>query len=179
MRSDEPCPSEPKFVSLFVKGLERKFKQLPKKAHPISHDELSIIFSKTLGDSDLESLSFVKLRLVTILLTFSHYEEIINLTLGDVVREELGFILTFKKGKSYQFSESHIGIVSNLPNLKFNPARIFSIFLDRVAPLHAHSSHSSDLLFPSCKVVKLVETSLPKPVSYSVIKRNPVFFCCF
>ena len=40
---------------------QRKYKMFPKKAHPISFGELSIIFSKTLGDFDLESLSFVKI----------------------------------------------------------------------------------------------------------------------
>ena len=121
MHSDEPCPSESKCVSLFVKDLQRKFKKFPKKAHPISFDELCIIFSATLGDPDLESLSVVKLRFITMLLTlyssFLRCEEIIKLTLDDVVCEESGFILIFKKGKSYQYGESHIGIVSNLQNL--------------------------------------------------------------
>ena len=101
------------------------------KAHPISFKELFIIFSKTLGDSELESLSFVKLCFITMLLTlyssFARYEEIVKLTLSDVVCGESGFILTFQKGKSHQYGESHLGVVSNLPNLTFNPARVFSI----------------------------------------------------
>ena len=125
----EGCPSDSKFVSLFVKGLHRKYKKFPKKAHPISFE--------TLDDSDLESLSFVKLHFITMLLTlyssFVRYEEISKLTLSDVVREELGFVLNFQKAKSYQFGESHIGVVSNLPNLAFNPARVFSIYLDKIA----------------------------------------------
>jgi hypothetical protein len=40
-----------------------------------------------------------------------------------------GFVLSFKKGKSYQYGESFIGVLSNLPRLKFNPAKIFSLYL--------------------------------------------------
>ena len=176
INSDSSCPCENKFVTLFVKGLQRKFKKTTRKSYPISYKELSFIFSKIVGDSKIENLSFVNLRFITMLLTlyssFSRFEEIINLKLDDISREEAGFILTFRKGKSYQFGESHIGIVSNLPNLAFNPSRIFSIYLDRVALLHSQSDHSGNLLFPVCKVVKSVETSLPKPISYNVIKKQ-------
>ena len=102
----------------------------PKKAHPISFVEH---FSKTLDDSELESLSFVKLHFITLLLTlyssFVRYEEISKLTLSDVVHEESGFVLNFQKGKSYHFGESH-GIVSNLSYLALNPARVFLTYLD-------------------------------------------------
>ena len=49
---------------------------------------------------------------------------------------------------------------------------MFSIYLDRVAGLHARSNHSSDLLFPSCRNSKFVETSLDRPVSYSVMQNK-------
>ena len=100
------------------------------------------------------------------------YKEISKLTLSDVVREELGFVLNFQKAKSYQFGESHIGVVSNLPNLAFNPARVFSIYLDKIASLHAFASHSSDFLFPSCRVSKALEASFGKPVSFSIIQKQ-------
>ena len=58
-------------------------------------------------------------------------------------------------------------MVSNLDKLIFNPAHIFSIYLDRVAYLHANANHSSDILFPSCRVFAGSESSLNKPVSYS------------
>ena len=92
--------------------------------------------------------------------------------MSDVVREDSGFILAFQKGKSYQFGESNIGVVSNLSKTSFNPARFFSIYLDRIASLHAISDHSSDLLFPSCKVIKTLEASLDRPVSYAVLQKQ-------
>ena len=49
---------------------------------------------------------------------------------------------------------------------------MFSIYLDRVASLHARSNHSSDLLFPSCRNLKFVEISLDRPVSYSVMQNK-------
>ena len=70
------------------------------------------------------------------------------------------------KGKSYQFGESHLGVVSNLPGLLFNPARVFSLYFDRVALLHSKSDTPSDLLFPFCRYFSKVEHSLDKPVSY-------------
>ena len=74
--------------------------------------------SNIIRDSDLETLSFVEIRFLTMLLTlhssFAGFEEIIQLTLSDVEREEAGFVIHFRKGKSYQFGESNIGIVTNL-----------------------------------------------------------------
>ena len=107
--------------------------------------------------------------LLTLYSSFARFEEIVKLTLSDVVCEQSGFVLTFPKRKSYQYGESHIGVVSNLPKLSFNPARVFSIYLDRIACLHGNSDHSSDLLFPSCIVTKTLEASLETPVSYSVL----------
>ena len=174
--SSEPSPTESHFVSLFIKGLSRKFKNVPQKAYPISYSDLCEIFNQTLGDSTLENLSFVNLRFVTFILTlyssFGRYEEVSILKLSDVQKEESGFILNFYKGKSYQYGESNIGVVSNLPGLMFNPSRVFSLYLDRVALLHANSDTPSDLLFPSCRFSGLVEHSLDKPVSYNVLLKQ-------
>ena len=95
-----------------------------------------------------------------------------QLKLSDVQKEESGFILNFLKGKSYQFGESNIGVVSNLPGLLFNPSRVFSLYLDRVALLNANSDTPSDLLFPSCRFSGRVEHSLDKPVSYNVLLKQ-------
>ena len=88
--------------------------------------------------------------LLTLYSSFKYFEEVIKLTLGDVEREEAGFVSHFRKGNSYQFGESNIGIAS----------------------LHAKADHSSDWLFPSCRVSKVFEVSLDKPVSYSVIQKQ-------
>ena len=68
INSSSDCPTDSKFVSLFLKGVERKFKKIPKKAYPISYDELQQIFNFVIGDSDIESLPFVELRFITYLL---------------------------------------------------------------------------------------------------------------
>ena len=52
------------------------------------------------GYSDLESLPFVELRFIAFL--FGRYGEISNLKLEDVFHKDEGFVLSFKKGKSYQ-----------------------------------------------------------------------------
>ena len=52
------------------------------------------------GYSDLESLPFVELRFIAFL--FGRYREISNLKIKDVFHEDEGFVLSFKKGKSYQ-----------------------------------------------------------------------------
>ena len=149
---------------------------MPNKAFPISFSDLCEIFKQTLGDSTLETLSFIKLRFITFILTlyssFGRYEEVSILKLSDVQKEGSGFILRFLKGKSYQFGESHLGVVSNLPGLMFNPARVFSLYLDKVALLHSNSDSSSDLLFPSCKYSGKVQHTLDKPVSYNVLLKQ-------
>ena len=97
--SDAPYPTESTFVSTFVKGLQRKFKKIPRKAFAISYSDLFSIFTNILGDSDIENLSFVNLRFITFILTlyssFARYEEVCNLTLSDVEQEESVFVLNF------------------------------------------------------------------------------------
>ena len=106
IHSSLTCPTESNYVSLFIKGISRKFKQIPNKTYPISYDELQKKFTFVVGDSDLESLPFVELRFIAFLLTsyssFERYEEISNLKIEDVFHEDEGFVLSFKKGKSYQ-----------------------------------------------------------------------------
>ena len=69
INSSRECPTDSKFVSLFLKGVERNFKKIPRKAYPISYDELQQIFNFVVGDSELESLPFVELRFITYLIT--------------------------------------------------------------------------------------------------------------
>jgi hypothetical protein len=169
IHSSLTCPTESNYVSLFIKGISRKFKQIPNKTYPISYDELQKKITFVVGDSDLESLPFVELRFIAFLLTsyssFGRYEEISNLKIEDVYHEDEGFVLSFKKGKSYQFGESHIGVLSNLPRLKYDPAKIFSLYLDQVALIHEKSNTPSDFLFPSLRKSRSVLHSLDKPVS--------------
>jgi integrase len=172
--SREPCPLQNKFVSTFLTVMQHKHKKLPRKAYPISYKEVSLLIQHTMVGVSLENFSFVKLHFVTFLVTlyssFARYEEVIKLNISDMLQEETGFVLHFKKGKTYQWGESHIGVVSDLPLLDFNPARIFSIYLDRVALLHSNASHNCDLLFFSCRVSFRNELSLDRPVSYSNLK---------
>ena len=97
IHSSHDCSTESNYVSLFIKGISRKFKQIPKKSYPISYDELQKIFAFVLGDSDLESLPFIELRFITFLLTsyssFGRYEEISNLKIEDVFHEDGCLIL--------------------------------------------------------------------------------------
>ena len=80
--------------------------------------------------------------------------------------------MSFKKGKSYQFGESHLGVLSNLPRLKYNPAKIFSLYLDQVALIHDKSNTPFDFLFPFLRKSRFVFHSLDKPVFYSVLLKK-------
>ena len=136
LHSSQPSPTESPYVSMFVKGLCRKYAKAPNKAYPISYSELSKIFENVVGDSSLDSLPLVTLRFITFLVTsyasFARYEEVADLKVSNVVKEGHGFVLTFQKGKSYSIGESNIGVVSNLPGLKFNPSEILSVYLDKI-----------------------------------------------
>jgi hypothetical protein len=105
IHSSLTCPTESNYVSFFIKGIPRKFKQIPNKTFHISYDELQKKITFVVGNSDLESLPFVELRFIAFLLTsyssFRRYEEISNLKIEDVFHEDEGFVLSFKKGKSY------------------------------------------------------------------------------
>jgi len=170
LNSSLPCPTESPFVSMFIKGLCKRFQKAPNKSYPISFEEISKIFDTVVGDSSLEDLSLVTLRFLAFIITsyasFARYEEVVDLKISNIVREDHGFVLTFTKGKTYAIGESNIGIVSNLPGLKYNPSDIFSLYLDKVAYTHATSDSSSDYLFPSLRSVGGVTSTLDKPASY-------------
>ena len=72
-----------------------------------------------------------------------------NLTLSDIEQEESGFVLNFYKGKSYQFGKSNIWVVSNLPNLSFNPAIILIV---ANASADVSGDTTSDLAFKNCLI---------------------------
>ena len=128
------------------------------------------------GDSSLNDLLLVNLRFITFLVTsyasFGRYEEVSALKVENVTRDGQGFVLTFEKGKTYRFGENHIGVVSNLPDLDFNPAEILSVYLDRIVFLHSNSDSPSDYLFPSFSVQGSVLSSLDKPVLYDTLLKN-------
>ena len=118
----------------------------------------------------------MELRFITYLITsyssFARYEELAALKTEDVYREEEGFVLNFKKGKTYQYGECNVGVISNLPRLKYNPAKIFSLYLDRLAIIHSNSHSPSDFLFPSLRNSRSVLHSLDKPVSYYLLLKK-------
>jgi hypothetical protein len=76
------CPFESNYVSLFIKGFSRKFKQIPNKAYLISYDELQKNFTFIVGNSDLRKLPFIDLCFIAFLLTsysLGRYEEVSDL----------------------------------------------------------------------------------------------------
>ena len=90
MHSSQVSPTESPFVSLFIKGLSRKFEKTPVKSYPISYDELSKIFTNVVGDSSLSDLPLVDLRFITFLVTsyasFGRYEEVSELKIENILR---------------------------------------------------------------------------------------------
>ena len=109
LNSSQPCPTESPFVSMFIKGLCKRFQKAPNKSYPISYEEITKIFDKVVGDSPLDSLPLVTLRFLAFIVTsyasFARYEEVVDLKIANVVREDHGFVLTFTKGKTYSIGE--------------------------------------------------------------------------
>ena len=174
LNSALPSPTESHFVDLFIKGLRRKYKKLTKKSYPVSYTDLVKIFDEIVGASSLDEISLIDLRFISFIITlfssFSRYEEACELKISDVQREGSSWVLTYFKGKSYQIGESNIGVVVDLPGLKFNPAEILSLYIEKMSYLYTLSDTSSDLLFPSFhSSSSRVLTPLVKPVSYSNI----------
>ena len=153
LNSALPSPTDSHFVDLFVKGLRRKYKTLTKKAYPVSYSELVRIFDEIVGTSSLDEISLIDLRFIAFIITmfssFARYEEVRELKISDVERENSSWVLTFFKGKSYQVGESNIGVVVDLPGLRFNPSEILSLYIDKISYIYTLSDINSDLLFPS------------------------------
>ena len=87
-----------------------------------------------------KNLTFLDQRFIAFIVvmysSFARYEEMRELKINDVYLIGHDFSVTFFKGKSYQVGGQRHGVVPALPSRLYDPARIFSIYLDSISKIH-------------------------------------------
>ena len=73
-----------------------------------------------------------------IILAFSSFEKFNFLRVENLTMIDNDFSVSFLKGKTYR--ELRYGVIPSIPSKDFDPANIFSIYLDKVALLHAEGN---------------------------------------
>ena len=95
--------------------------------------------------------------------SFTRFEEIQGLLVGQLILVDQDFSVQFHKGKTYL--ESRFGVIPYIPTRDFNPAGVFVHYLETVALLHATQNTDRDFLFPNVTLKKGVVTLCDTPVA--------------
>ena len=101
-----------------------------------------------------------------IILAFSSFEKFNFLRVENLTMIDNDFSVSFLKGKTYR--ELRYGVIPSIPSKDFDTANIFSIYLDKLALLHAEGNSNIDYLFPNIRLVKGKEFPLNTPFSYII-----------
>ena len=80
--------------------------------------------------------------------SFTIFEELQGLLVGQLHLVDNDFSVQFFKGKTYL--ESRFGVIPNIPSRDFNPAGVFIHYLETVALMHATQNTTRDFLFQKC-----------------------------
>ena len=126
-------PIDSDFDAKFIKGLNFQKKKIKPivKAYPLSYFELEqLFFGVSLGGNFIDQ-PFIKKRFICMLIlsysSFTRFEEIQGLLVGQLHLVDNDFSVQFFKGKTYL--ESRFGVIPNIPSRDFNPAGVFIIIL--------------------------------------------------
>ena len=78
-------------------------------------------------------------------------------------------IVLFPKGKTYQYGESRMAVITGDSTLMINPVRVIDVYMSR---LEGVAGNKGGLLFPALASSSKGDLSLDKPASYdSVLKQ--------
>ena len=112
--SGEVSPTESAFIAKFMKSLASHKKQF----NPVKKVCIRV------------DISFIKQRFTCMLIlsfsSFTRFEEIQFLLVGQLHLVDQDFSIQFKKGKTYK--DSHFGVIPFLKEKDFNPAVVFLLF---------------------------------------------------
>ena len=159
--SDRNNPAHAAQVDLVLKGAHRSYEQPTKKARAITPEELEAVVRAATGNLDWPSIPLVNFRLAAQLTlmyaTAARYEEAKELRIEQLSIVEDGILVTFKKGKSYQFGENRHSVIADMPDLTLNPKKLLEEYLTRLK-LEGKGGER-DFLFPNLGSKKMAAVS--------------------
>jgi integrase len=167
------CPTDSHSVRAVMSGIKRRFMKPVTKKKPLSVQDFSKILYCATNGGDFEGARLCQLRLAAqvavMYSTFSRFEEVAALKIGQVVLESGDFSINFLKGKQYQYGEARLGMMTSQPQLAINPVRVLQAFLER---LRALGAGDESWLFPSLSSSVNSAFLLNKPASYNCVLKQ-------
>ena len=175
-RPSKKSPTDSPLIQGVIKGMKRRFfKPVVKKA-PFSRGNLKTFLEEIVGQKRSGEIPLKDWRLAAELslmyLTFSRFEEAKELTLGQVVEEGQDLVVTFKKGKQYQFGEARTSVMAgdSGKNEKLDPVGVVKTYMALL--VQKVGRNPNQCLFP----VLTGKTAWRKPAAYSVVRSQFKFW---
>ena len=175
-RPSRRSPTDTPLIQGVIKGMKRRFfKPVVKKA-PFSRGNLRTFLEEIVGQRRSGVIDLKDWRLAAELslmfLTFSRFEEAKELTLEQVVEDGQDLVVTFKKGKQYQFGEARTSVMAGASSKKdkLDPVLVVKTYMTLL--VEKVGRKSDQLLFP----VLTGKFAWRKPASYSVVRSQLKFW---
>lgn len=166
-------PANSDEVIMTMKGLKRRFFKPVEKKTPLKKEDFCKLLEVATQGGDFSGVPLCRLRLAAQLavmyLTFSRFEECAALKCMQIQKEGPNLVVTFKKGKTYQFGEARVAVMVGRPEELLDPVRVVLSYMDR---LDTVSGNTNQLLFPAVASSAKGDRSLDRPATYkSVLKQ--------
>ena len=101
-------------------------------------------------------------------LSFSRFEESSALLRSQVKKSQGDLLVTFKKGKNFQYGEARKSVIAGQPGPK-NPVSVILSYMDRLATV---DKSIDGFLFPALRSTTNGDSVLARPASYDSVLRQ-------
>ena len=169
---DIMCPTDGTEVSQAMKGIKRRFAKPVSKKSPLTSEQFYKILDKLLDKGGLSRIKLCQLRLAAqisvMFLSFSRFEESSALLRSQVKKIQGDLLVTFKKGKNFQFGEARKSVIAGQPGPK-NPVTVILSYMDRLATV---DKSVDGFLFPALRSTSAGDSVLARPASYNSVLRQ-------
>ena len=166
---EQKPPTDSLMVSGVIKGIRRRF-QLPcRKKKPLNPKDFDILLTCITEKGNLGSLGFAQLRFAAqisvLYLTFARWEETAALLVKNVRFSKRFVVISYPKGKNFQFGESRKGVMVGGLGLTVDPVEVVKFYLGKLS----ECSGRDDILFPAMRAQGKKTAVLPKVASYNAV----------
>ena len=96
----------------------------------------------------------------------ARFEESSVLKMEQVTSQRDYLIVTFKKGKTYQFGEARMSIITSKTEAVVNPVEVICRYMNRLGKVQGNSK---GFLFPALRSTNKGDSSLNEPATYKTV----------
>ena len=169
---EETSPTDSGEVRNVLRGIKRRFQSPVCKKAALSSGNFYKILKAATDNANFSKVPLCKLRLAAqvsvMFCTFCRYEESAELRCSQVTKDKGDLLVMFAKGKTYQFGEARMSVVSGQAG-SLDPVKVISLYMDRLREVN---KGLDSRLFPALRSTAAGDMVLDRPASYrSVLKQ--------